>query len=429
MNKDIHISIDGGCVLRDTFRIHYSDPDGKNYIVDRYIRCINPISGLEQTPVLDPAENIDEPEIFGSISNFFKRTFTLELKRNIYDFLFETNSDYLLLDTVQYKYDLINIIKDGKSCKITEGMEWYCDVIDKLKAKSYIDIDEYSVIRSDEELISMLDEAIPKYVEKVLQHYPKDKVILFEILPSDYYYSAKEEKIKSFTQDSTDQCVKRIGHCFNKLRNLFNGCHVIEFPDNVIADEEHEWGLSRFHFTVELYDYLYKAVNLIICEDNTKAEEERKLKDLKAEYSDIYYKKYNKYFVNSLNDIDSNQSMLTYTQLYCKYLKDIIINPDYLSNISNYFKENNYSSCALYGFNPITEVYVEILKRLGIKTDYIIFDSNQSDWFGIPIIKPKEEVYPNTDLIVVCHASNPEAHYRNLSHRNIPFTDIYKIIK
>ena len=69
---------------------------------------------------------------------------------------------------------------------------------------------------------------------------------------------------------------------YDVLRQEFAGCHVIEFPDYVLADSRHKYGLWGLHYHHLYYEYGKKAIQ-IICEKHS--DEKMLLSYLRDKYS------------------------------------------------------------------------------------------------------------------------------------------------
>lgn len=58
--------------------------------------------------------------------------------------------------------------------------------------------------------------------------------------------------------------IRDINRGYRYLRKKLKGCHLIEFPNGVIGDENHKWGLYPLHFIPEYYDYGIEAIETIV---------------------------------------------------------------------------------------------------------------------------------------------------------------------
>lgn len=79
----ISLNILGCCILRDTFGMH---PDDGGYAINRYVQIPSPISLVTKSPLYDENAEIED-NIFVGKSNFAKRCQTLELKKQVFDYL------------------------------------------------------------------------------------------------------------------------------------------------------------------------------------------------------------------------------------------------------------------------------------------------------------------------------------------------------
>ena len=112
---DRHVSIIGCCVLRDIIGMGYDNnsiPENKGYVVDRYVQAVSPVSAVQKTGILNDditvnATGLLKSEDFADIKNFVKRNFELDCEKRVFDYLTEVQSEYLILDMADVRFNLI----------------------------------------------------------------------------------------------------------------------------------------------------------------------------------------------------------------------------------------------------------------------------------------------------------------------------------
>ena len=180
MNKQVHISIFGTCVLRDIFRLE--DKEGA-FVVDKFIQSVSPISlaipknlFFKEMGVNKIFEKLDS-EIFYDSTNFYKKMIRLTLEDSVINYLSELESDYLLLDMWCLRYDIWWMDKK-KSIPFTmvNGFEkYYLRMINKGVFPTFFEKQDILSL-DDDRLYGYLD----VFIDKITKLYDVKKIILFD---------------------------------------------------------------------------------------------------------------------------------------------------------------------------------------------------------------------------------------------------------
>lgn len=111
-DKNISISILGTCISRDIFGMQKNDG---GYKIDRFIQSISPISAVTESMLIkNIEENYNQIDmIFSDLSNFYKRVLISDLKKNVFEYMSEIHSDYLLIDAGTMRYNLVKYIENN----------------------------------------------------------------------------------------------------------------------------------------------------------------------------------------------------------------------------------------------------------------------------------------------------------------------------
>ena len=174
MNIEKHVSIIGSCISRDIFGFN----NDKEFIVDRFIQSISPISAASNRLI-----NVDYQTVMNDIRdeycniNFYKRNFALDLTGRTFDYLYEYSSDYLLIDMAGCRYDILENNKGELLTRIRDlhQEEILSDFCKKYKVSSFD-----KLIDSEEDIQKLMDEYIPRYFDMILKAYKVDQIILLE---------------------------------------------------------------------------------------------------------------------------------------------------------------------------------------------------------------------------------------------------------
>ncbi|MCD8373006.1 MAG: DUF6270 domain-containing protein [Clostridia bacterium] len=266
----IHVSILGSCILRDTIGYYH---EGEKFIVDRFVQDISPLTVVGDSPLLKPlGDFIYESQVLMSgkpISNFGKRNITLDLEKTTIQYVSESHSKWLLIDAVCLRKVILKY-QAGNISLATSGIKPFQPLLDLLSKEGYLstykDIVQPQNMQ-DKEFYGLLD----KFVEKLKEIYPQDKVILFNVRATKYC-AMRDGTINNFTFIEYYNAVyKGYDYLLSKLPYI----HIIDYPVNILSDENHKWGRADLHYVREYYDYAYAALEKI-CGGGTPRLKKRK---------------------------------------------------------------------------------------------------------------------------------------------------------
>ncbi len=208
-----------------------------------------------------------------------------EITRTSLDWLAQEPSDYLLVDMGLLRSDFHELESGHIFCAQMSVLNKLLEeegIIPKLKRVLPFDY------MSDDEMKKRLK----IYCDKLLKMYPPERIILFEV---SYATSCADFRANTITNFSLkrmryDERSRYIRHGFTLAKDFLKGCHVVNFPENVLGDAQHPWGKMPLHFTHEYYDYGLNAINIICREQLAREEEMRRLEQLRQKYGEIYKK-------------------------------------------------------------------------------------------------------------------------------------------
>lgn len=117
----------------------------------------------------------------------------------------------------------------------------------------------------------------------------------------------------------------RMKLCFDYVKEYLKGCHIIEFPDNVVGDINHKWGRALLHYVQEYYDYALKAVDIITQNTDGNVDEKVALEQLKVSYEKILQNKYGEILRKTLESNRSEKQVADRMLNYEKYFKRLLM--------------------------------------------------------------------------------------------------------
>lgn len=232
-NKKYKYFILGSCVTRDIFNFVSKD----DYtIVDYYART-------KMSSLISKSLEIQDEDIHLE-SSFQKKIVKKDLNKTFFEDLKNTNFDYLIIDLIDERFDLfkvgnsyITISNEFRNSKLEETLNG--EKIQKSLEEWKKDCEIFS-----KELLSII---------------PKDKIIIHHAIWANLYI--ENDKIYKFEQQrAIEKNNSLLGKYYKILENCLSGCRVIHYESELLANAEHQWGLSPFHFEDEYYRSMSKKI-------------------------------------------------------------------------------------------------------------------------------------------------------------------------
>lgn len=261
----IKFNILGSCVCRDIF-----NHGNNNFQVNKYTNGSSLPSMCADTPKI--TLSMDD---FKFRSNFEKRSALIDFNKSSFEYVDSEKSDYLLISLSDNRIDLAELYdQNGNFINIvTFGTTFKENYYEIPQIKEF----KFKIFKPLQLPLSLYFRSIDIFVDRILQLYPRDKIIVIEDLFTDKYYS-KEHELMDF---QNKQYVKEINFfyklLYNKLYGKLNTTNIIELPKNAIGSESHKLGLFGLHYVDEIYEYANTVIEKIVCgEFNKKVARELK---------------------------------------------------------------------------------------------------------------------------------------------------------
>ena len=402
--RKISLNILGCCVLRDTFGMH---PDDGGYVVNRYVQSPSPISLVTASPLLRKDAEIEDT-VFEGKSGFVKRCQLLELRKQVFDYLGGASSDYLIIDCAEARKNVLYFPGTGG---------WFTESHKDLLARFI----ENGLLPELYELIDILEmeretlyACLRDFCDRLLAQYDKKHIILFEIKAVKFHSDGRLFQVFGGKSKIAEQYNARMKLCFDYVKTYLEGCHIVEFPHNVVGDTHHKWGRALLHYVPEYYDYAQEAVDIITKRAGSLEEEQEELTRLKHDYETALRKKYGDILQASMEQTELEKRSGEKILKYERYFKKLLIE-DGKEKIRAYLEELGIRSCAFYGRTQITYVFLPWFRSWGIHIEYVVENySVKSVWEGIPFIKRSDSKLLDSRNMIICDI-NYEAIKRRLA--------------
>ncbi|MCD8307459.1 MAG: hypothetical protein LUD51_04435, partial [Clostridia bacterium] len=229
-------------------------------------------------------------------------------------------------------------------------------------------------------------------------------------LPKYKIFDERVKNVNPFLEKVYDYCLSQL-----------EGCHIIRWPDNVLADENHHLGIESLHYNGLYYDYAEQAIS-IITEKLDRYTEVNELKHLRELYSQKFATLRAESNYNTLRE--EKNKWLTYSNAFKKLagnLVDVTDNERITLNLASFIKEQGAQHIAIYGYTDITKVLITLLRQTDIIIDYIVEDNLKLSENNIQLISRKASTYPKCDIMLVADVVSYNTVKEKLAHMNIAF--------
>lgn len=266
--ESIKFAIFGDCVSQGIVR------DRKHTRAMGFMNWVSVISNAVQNDtILKVADEIQ-------ITAYERRNLKLDLTKKSITYLLGEKADFLIIDPNDCRMQLAVCPQEDNQCESvytisTSGRELYNKIKDNYlcNIKNPKDIPIQKYIDAAEVICSKIKEVYK--TTEIIIHIHK---FVDEYIDEDRILAYKNEKYPTRNK----ACQQIMNKMYEVLIQQLDGCHVIEFPDNVLGDSKHRFGLCGLHYH-SLYDEYGKAAIQIICEKHP--DEKLLLSSLRDKYS------------------------------------------------------------------------------------------------------------------------------------------------
>ena len=276
MGKEaLSVNIISSCVCRDFFELESKKARHNNYKVEFFYQATDVFSLYSQKcPELQSLTEADL--VFGS--PWQRRIFLADIKKDIFDRIGKDKRDnYLIIEFTDFAKNLYKLKSDNCSYLVqTEPSKNNESVF-----SSYIE----KIISPWHLPKEYINSCLERYIDDILKIYSPEKIILCEVYHTDRYITL--DKRIDYFKAPIKAYNSFLSYCYSfveeELAKRQARIHIVKTLENAIGDEGQKWGKYSLHFTNDLYEYLFSAVDAI-CTGYDYDEENEILSFLKAEY-------------------------------------------------------------------------------------------------------------------------------------------------
>ena len=205
-------------------------------------------------------EKLDET----SLNGYEKRICFLDSNKNFLEYLLEEKADYLILDCNDCRKQLIFDAEapEGIHACITDNC--YMPEFKKCVKTMFGTRGGNKYLPSTDIERAEYDKAIEIICSRIKQVYKPEQIIL-----NKHYYAEGYIDETGFHRyirdlfDENDKTLELIKYVESVVEKYLEGCHVINFPDNVLGASEHIFGICSLHYHSSYYDYVRESLEVI----------------------------------------------------------------------------------------------------------------------------------------------------------------------
>ena len=198
---------------------------------------------------------VDVDKEINLASAFQRRMVHCDLKKTGFDLLAEDKSDYLILDLIDERFDLVKIGNTFATLSNEASTSGFFGDSPSVVKKKKI-WGAYCVDDTD------LSEYIGRFVDRILQIYRPEQIIIHVAKMHDYYLD-ENGALKRFPANyihANKRVNELLDFMYQKIREQIPDAAWIDAQDQFCADSRHKWGLSPMHYRMEYYEYVLREI-------------------------------------------------------------------------------------------------------------------------------------------------------------------------
>ncbi|WBW95597.1 DUF6270 domain-containing protein [Oceanirhabdus sp. W0125-5] len=236
----------GSCVTRDAF----------NYTETFHVKSYHARSSL-----ISLAHNplfVDEKDILLD-SPFQKRIIKADFTNSLYGILESYKFDYLIIDFIDERFDLLRY---GNSF-VTRSAEFVNSGLLENKKYKFDRVNRYSVSTH-----ILWEKSCDIFISKIIKLIPQKKIILHKALWASKYID--NNKVFAFPNKELTNIKMNnliLDRYYSYFESKLPNINVIKIDNkDLVADKNHKWGLTPFHYKKDYYLELLRKIHYIVNE-------------------------------------------------------------------------------------------------------------------------------------------------------------------
>ena len=299
-NSTTHVSIIGSCVCRDTFSIteEVMKREGKKpeneYIVDRFIQSINPLSAISKPLETSIAETLIEESKYSTASNFYKRCFMLDVTKTWLQYLAEVKSDYLIIDFSTVRLNC-HEIENGYLTYEDLGWKISSNISKNIQSPAFNKFIQGKVISISDFSREELKDIYTQYLSRLLKLYSQKNIIVidahhcFTFVDPNCPYVCPNNLLLNHNRKAKNPLIDM---AYQLVKEIIPNAYFIDSLPVLVGNMHHKWGIGGLHYVDEVYLYFYNVIDTIIHSNKSPAEINTNIQQLRDKYTKIIFENY-----------------------------------------------------------------------------------------------------------------------------------------
>ena len=207
------------------------------------------------------------------VTNYNKRNLVLDLKKESLDYLLEEKANYLIIDPNDCRMSV---------CKTNHNL--FTRSLAGIELCKKLGLNEDTIIYAEEFSIDQYIAAAEYACNRILEVYSPEEIIIHIHRPVNMYSDGNKLSYFNNLNSKTisEKAFEGVNAIYSYLIKRLEGCHVIDFLDNVFGDSEHRFGCFPLHYNSLYYKYGEEALKIIF---ENSPDEKKLLSLLRDKYS------------------------------------------------------------------------------------------------------------------------------------------------
>lgn len=321
-------------------------------------------------------------------SHFAKRCIAQDISKTVFDHIFLKKSDYIIIDILDARMTLLK--KENYLVTLSNTV-----IANRERLNRDYGFDTYEQVSPFGIDDKQWEKAVDRLCEQLRKHYASHQIILHKFYGLEEF--ADKNIIKAFPKQKID-FVRKYNSLAKKLNGMLEeklkGCHVIEFPENVIAVAGHKWGLNPLHYHHMYCEYGAEAIELIT-RNFPNEQEKAELSLLKAAYEEKFD------FLLTKLDLNNTRTKLSLSSKLCDFLSQLALDrfdEDKLTHWLEQCAANNSKIAVLKAQDMAAKILLKALEKYKIET---VLLSNSFDFKTMT--EEELEKCRQADIIISAH--------------------------
>lgn len=244
----IKINILGSCLSRDTIWFD----NGINYEVPVYKARTSIVSNLQKNSFKLKRKDLNLS------SEFQKDVILSDFNKTVYEELEENKSEYLMIDFIDERFSIAKIKINNEYKKVN-----YVTYSNELINSCFLDNYKYELV--DKKWIgdklyfdgTSLDYYLDKLIDKLIDIYNENKIIIHKAYMEKIYYDASGKKncFDKKIQNDVEQKNLVYNYMYTYLQKYMPKSKSIDVKSEkkFLIDANHRWGLTTMHYEKAYY--------------------------------------------------------------------------------------------------------------------------------------------------------------------------------